>query len=179
MANPEFALSLLSDDDLPALASFSCGDTDLDDFVRDDAWRLQVENVAKTYLAIATESGEIVGYFTLLTDSVHLLTSEKKKLGLASDDHPIVPAVKIARLGIASERQGKGAGAFLVRCAFALTREVAELTGCRLLTVDAYPTALPFYKRLGFKANKSPSYRERENPSLRLDVFSGQELDWV
>ena len=34
MASPEFALSLLADDDLPALASFSCGDADLDDFVK-------------------------------------------------------------------------------------------------------------------------------------------------
>ena len=33
----------LSADDLSSLVQFSCGDADLDDFLKDDAWRLQQE----------------------------------------------------------------------------------------------------------------------------------------
>jgi GNAT superfamily N-acetyltransferase len=156
-----------------------CGDEDLDDFIRDDAWRLQSEHVAVTYVARDKVSGEVAGYCTLLNDAVRLLTRERKKLGLASDDHPIVPAVKIARLGVSIDRQGTGVGVLLVRSAYYAARRDDSTSGCRLLTVDAYPTALPFYEKLGFEPNKAPDYRDRENPSLRLDVFSRAVPDWI
>lgn len=179
MATRELALSLLDPADSSLLNGFSCGDEDLDGFLRDDAARLQVENVAKTYVSLDPSTGELVGYFSLLNDAIHLMTSEKRRLGLASTDHPIVPAIKIARLGVDERRKGGGVGRFLVRCAFAITREVAESTGCRLLTVDAYPNARSFYERLGFIPNRSPNYRDREHPSLRLDVFGRVAPEWL
>lgn len=178
MTTTELALALLEGSDVPSLNAFDCGDEDLNDFWVSDAWRLQVENVAKTYLAFDTRNEAVVGYFTLLSDSLHLLTRERRKLGLASDDHPIVPATKIARLGVDKNAQGLGAGRFLVRAAFAVSRDVAELTGCHLLTVDAYPAALPFYEKLGFSPNRSPNYRGKEHPSLRFDLFGPAAPDW-
>lgn len=172
-------LALLEQVSAESLAHFDCGESDLNDFLRNDAQRLQQENVARTYLAIAKDSGQLLGYCTLLSDSLHLLTRERKSLGLATEDHPIIPATKIARLGVSVEAQRTGAGKFMVKAAFAIAREVADLSGCRLLTVDAYPDALSFYEKLGFIRNRSPNYRGRENPSLRLDLFGRQMPDWL
>ena len=174
-----FELALLEPSDREMCRGFDCGDNDLNDFLATDALRLQEQNVARTYLALEPGSGRVAGYCTLLSDSLHLLTKERKNLGLASADHPIVPAMKIARLGVSLPDHGKGAGQFLVLAAFAISREVAELTGCRLLTVDSYPGALSFYEKLGFTRNRSPNYRERENPSLRLDLFATASPEWV
>jgi ribosomal protein S18 acetylase RimI-like enzyme len=164
---------------LPACRTFSCGDADLDSFLSDDSLRLQNEHVARTFLSVARTDGRILGYVTVLNDAVHLLTREKKKLGLASDDHPVVPALKIARLGVASEYARSGLGTALVRHAYFSAQRSDASGGCRLLTVDAYRQAVSFYERLGFQRNRSPEYRDRENPSLRLDVFAPELPDWI
>ena len=66
--------------DTETARGFSCGDDDLDDFLRTDAVRLQAQNVVRTYVALY--EGEIVGYVALLTDAVELKPSERKKLSL-------------------------------------------------------------------------------------------------
>ncbi len=169
----------LSAEELPLIESFSCGDEDLDAFLSDDAWRLQQERVATTYLAFPSDGSRLLGYATVLVDGVSLQTRERRRIGLESQDHPVVPALKIARLGVHQEAQGKGVGNFLVSTAFSVARALARSAGCRLLVVDAYSDALPFYEKLGFQPNRSPQYRDRENPSLRLDVFGEHDPDWL
>jgi len=41
--------------------------------------------------------------------------------------------------------------------------------GCRLVTVDAYPQAINFYKKLGFKPIKK---YKRRNAVMYLDILS-------
>lgn len=176
---PDFIIALLGEGAVSWLTDFSCGDEDLDGFLKDDAWRLQQQHVARTYLARDNQSGAVLGYMTLLNDAVRLLTRERKKLGLASDDHPIVPAIKIARLGVSLNARGRGIGVTLVRAAYSAVQRTDPSSGCRLLTVDAYPEAVAFYERLGFEANRSTEYRDRENPSLRFDVFATETPDWA
>ena len=96
----------LAREDVEAAVAFSCGDDDLDDFLRTDAMRLQDQSAVRTFLAIY--EGEIVGYIALLADAVTLKSSERKKLALSYDDHPIVPAVKVARLGVRTDHKGRG-----------------------------------------------------------------------
>ncbi len=161
------------------LGAFDCGDLDLNSFLVEDATRLERERVARTTLAVQPDSGEILGYVTVLNDAVRLLTRERKRLGLASQDHPVIPALKIARLGVAEGTTHRGIGTALVRDSYFAAQESAASGGCRLLTVDAYPTALPFYEKLGFEKNRSPEYQSRENPSLRFDVFSPKLPSWI
>jgi hypothetical protein len=53
---------------------------------------------------------------TLLADAVVLKTNERKRLKLLSDDHPVIPALNIARLGVASgvRERVRGIGQALV-----------------------------------------------------------------
>ena len=167
------------DTDQSALAAFECGDDDLNGFLRDDALRLQQRNTVTTYLALY--DGELVGYISLMVDAVVLETKERKGLRLNHADHPVLPALKIARLGTAKafrEATG-GLGTMLMRFAVAHGYEIADAAGCRLLTLDAYPDAISFYERLGFLRNKAKPYREREHPSMRFDLFAPDAPEWL
>ncbi len=55
----------------------------------------------------------------------------------------------------------------------------ADQVGCRLITLDAYPESIAFYERLGFARNRSKAYREREHPSMRLDLYAPIPPLWV
>ena len=179
MPDSKPVVARLSADDLPYFTAFSCGDDDLDDFLRSDAWRLQQQRVATSYLAFSADGREVLGYVTILADGINLQTRERKKLGLASQDHPVVPALKVARLAVAKQAQGLGVGVLLISTAFSAARRLANEAGCRVLVVDAYPAAVPFYEKLGFHPNRSQQYRDRENPSLRLDVFAPELPAWI
>jgi len=91
-----------------------------------------------------------------MVDAVVLETKERKALRLNDADHPVLPALKIARLATARvfREANVGLGTMLVRFAVARGYEIADAAGCRLLTLDAYPDAIAFYERL----NGSGSY---------------------
>jgi ribosomal protein S18 acetylase RimI-like enzyme len=172
-------IGLLSRDDAAATLGFSCGDGDLDDFLQTDAARLHSENIVRTYLA--QYEGELVGYVSLLVDAVVLETRERKKMALGAHDHPIVPALKVARLGVSESFREKtrGVGEALMRFAFLRALDLADHVGCRLLTVDAYPASVGFYERLGFVRNRAKEYAAKAHPSMRLDVFGPVWPGWV
>lgn len=188
-----FVISSLTDKD--DVSSFSCGDSDLEAdlnaFLRDDAWRLQEQQVTRVYLG--RYEGELVGYVAMLTDAVELKSPEKKKLGLAHDDARWIPAVKVGRLAVSASFRDRyrGGGEALMRFAVATTLAVAENVGCRLVTVDAYASAFDFYKKLGFVPNKvkpaqdvsdvaeaPPPVLGKETTSMRLDV-RGKLPEWA
>ncbi len=124
--------------DAADLERFECGDADLDEFIRADATRLSAEHIVQTYLARRASSGRrVLGYVAVLSDAVRLETRERKKLRLASSDHPIVPALKIARLAVANDFQRHGGiGTALVRFAYVTAAELAEIA------VDCSPSTL-------------------------------------
>jgi GNAT superfamily N-acetyltransferase len=166
-------------DDQESFGAFSCGDPDLDGFIRDDALRLQAQKLLRTYLATTHDDG-IVGYVTLLADAVKLQTRERKKLALRYTDHPIVPALKIARLACATHLQRRrGVGTALVRFSYFTGLGLAEHAGCRLLTLDAYPKSISFYEKLGFVRNRSKENGNPNHPSMRLDMFSPEPPSWL
>jgi ribosomal protein S18 acetylase RimI-like enzyme len=161
------------------LTTFTCGDDDLDDFIRSDAAALQRGNVVRTYLA--RYEGNVEGYVSLLTDAVVLETRERKKLALGSGAHPIVPALKVARLAVSASFRAmhRGLGEVMMRFALSKALDIADQVGCRVLTVDAYPASIAFYENLGFVRNRAKQYQGREHPSMRLDIFPPEAPSWA
>lgn len=178
-------ISSFGEESIGAFATFSCGDDDLDDFIRTDALRLQSLNVARSY--VAWYEGHARGYVTVMADAVVLKPNERKKLrdgagnALAFQDHPVVPALKIARLAVCEELRAeyRGIGEALVRFAFYTGLDMSEAVGCRLLTLDAYSDALGFYEKLGFVRNLDTTYENKPRPSMRLDLFSPTAPTWL
>ncbi len=138
------------------LASFSCREEDLAAFLRDDAARLHRERGARVYLV--THGIAVVGYIALSADVLILKTAEKKKLGFRNGD-PSMPAIKIGRLAVDERYEHLGIGTRMMRLAFDIANTASDSIGCRLLTVDAMPSALSYYEKLGFEENKAVARR--------------------
>lgn len=133
-------------------SSFDSGDADLNDFVQNDARRLERCDVTRVYIAAA--GAKAVGYLALLADTIVLKSNERKHLDLTRQDSKNVPAVKVGRLAVDLQFQRRGVGEALMRIAYQIAISTRRPLGCRLLTVDAYPASEEFYVKLGFIRNK-------------------------
>ena len=61
------------------------------------------------------------------------------------------PAIKVGRLAVDKKYAKSGVGSYLVKTMREYAFSISEQIGCRYVTVDAYPYACEFYKKLGFK----------------------------
>ena len=121
------------------LSNFECDSNDLTNFLKNDALKQQDMNLNLTQLVIC--DNEIVGFFSLLTDTLKLKTLEnnnlKKEIKLELDisENNEIPARNIL-LSILNLSKTK--------------------VGLRFVTVDAYATSLNFYvKKNNFSSRKS------------------------
>jgi len=151
-------IRLKADTDLSAF-SFCCGDDDLNEFLFDDSKSYLVAHLAMTYLFC--KENAIVAYFSLSNDILKHKQGffgsrsaykdfKKKKMGLTHNlyGHEL-PSMKIGRLAICKDFQRKGVGAQLLDF-IKSTIYKQRFAGCRLITVDAYNQAVPFYEKNQF-----------------------------
>jgi GNAT superfamily N-acetyltransferase len=59
-------------------------------------------------------------------------------------------------LAVVKQLRGKGLGTQLLRDAIERTLAIGQNVGCRCIVVDAYPTALDWYKKFGFIVVNDP-----------------------
>lgn len=149
-----FAFSKITDFSL--FSQFDCGNSDLNDFIRNDAERHHLELIAETYsFSAKLEDGNCIpiAFVSLSNDTIKRQHLSKAALETIPEAlrYPVLPAVKIGRLGVLKDFQGRDAGTALINLSKQLfTTE--NRTGCRFLTVDAYnvPAVLGFYRKNGF-----------------------------
>ena len=133
------------------LSYFDCGDEELNNFLKEDALKLQKSKLSLTKLIAC--NGKIVGYFSVLTDGIMIkkINNEKIKLDIKEqlDIHEkskLLPAVKIGRLAIDKEFIGKGLGTQILReILFNLKRISETKVGFRFVIVEGYAKAINFY----------------------------------
>ena len=143
------------------LSNFECDSNDLTNFLKNDALKKQDMNLNLTQLVIC--DNEIVGFFSLLTDTLKLKTLEnnnlKKEIKLELDisENNEIPAIKIGRLAIDKKYSKKGLGSHILRNILLSILNLSKTkVGLRFVTVDAYATALNFYvKKNNFSSRKS------------------------
>ena len=130
------------------LHSFRCSDSDLNEFLHDDALYYLQERLASTRLAY--HQGALVGYFALVNDSIFAdaITSED---GDGRFEARRYPAIKIAKLATHDEYTGRGIGTHMVAKAISIVVKLSRYTGCRIITVDSKPGRESFYGQFGFK----------------------------
>ena len=143
------------------LSNFECDSNDLTNFLKNDALKQQDMNLNLTELVIC--DNEIVGFFSLLTDTLKLKTLEnnnlKKEIKLELDisENNEIPAIKIGRLAIDKKYSKKGLGSHILRNILLSILNLSKTkVGLRFVTVDAYATSLNFYvKKNNFSSRKS------------------------
>ncbi|MDA1050847.1 MAG: GNAT family N-acetyltransferase [Planctomycetota bacterium] len=137
---------LRPEDDRTAFAS---GNVDLDRFFQNYAGQNQFRHyVGTTYVAV--EQLELLGYVTVAATSI-VVEDLPDRLRKRLPKYPL-PALRIARLGVAKSAQGQGVGKRLLRAAFHIAHEMSKLAGCCGVLVDAKPEAVAFYEQFGFES---------------------------
>ena len=133
------------------LSEFESDSKDLNDFLKNNALKLQKDKLNLTKLITCDE--RIIGYVTLLTDSIPLnnIRDDKVKndikiqLSITSKKKGL-PAIKIARLAIDKRYSGQGLGSDILMNILFNIKNIAETSvGLRFVTVDGYAKAYNFY----------------------------------
>lgn len=130
-------------------AGFDCGEPALNDFLLRQAGQLERRGFGKTYVALAADGIQVVGFVTLSAGHVE---SQKYSAHLKLPRYP-APTLRIARLAVDRRQQGQGTGQHLMSFALQLALEFSQQVGLHAVVVDAKnDSAKAFYEALGFMA---------------------------
>ena len=134
-----------------SLDGFDCGDEPLNSYLQKHAWNNQRKSsIGVTYVAVEEIAPRtVIGYFTLATASVprDALPSRAVR-GLPPYD---LPMLLLARLAVDRRFRSRGLGQALLVEALRIAVSVSEQAGCRCVIVDAYPSAMAWYEKYGFR----------------------------
>lgn len=142
-----FKLVAIKDVPKAKLKKFDCGTEVLNEFLSRYSFKNDILGIGKTFVAF-NENEDVIGYFTLATAQV-LFEDIPDNYRAKLPRYPI-PALKIARLAVGKNLQGKGIGKWLLTQAFIKIIHVAEITGLYFIIVDAKETSKSFYEHYGF-----------------------------
>jgi len=130
---------------------FDCGRQELNDWLRQVARQHQEKGLSRTFVATLDEApNSICGYYALTLaelENRNLPEAWRKKLPRR------IPGVKLGRLAVDKEFQGKGLGELLLVDALTRAQRIYQEAGGIGLFVDAIDEqAAGYYKRFGFEA---------------------------
>lgn len=155
---------------------FTCGSKPLDDFLTtNEVERFEREGLGRTFLVFL--DGEVIAYYTLSNDSlrVEYVTHVKSMSKVQELRVNPIPAVKIGRLAVAREWQGRGVGRNLIAMIAAQALMQGQKSGVRLLILEAKKESISFYEKCGFVLTKETRReRNKKNRTMFLDL---QALD--
>lgn len=133
------------------IAEFCCGETVLDQWLKQRGLKNQAQGAARTFVVCKEESHQVVGFYSLATGSVNHTEATG---GLRRNMPDPIPVIILARLAIDCAYHGQGLGADLLHDALLRSYRVAENVGVRALMVHALTdSAKRFYLHHGFKAS--------------------------
>ena len=138
------------DPDLHDRAGFSCGISELDDYLRRFAVQDRRKGISTVYVLVDTgKPSLILGFYTLSAaqvDSAELSDADRKKL----PRYPI-PCFRLGRLACRTDHRGRGLGKLLIGCAVERCLQARKQVAAFALIVDAKsPEAKAFYEHYGF-----------------------------
>lgn len=142
-----FKLVTIKDVPKAKLKKFDCGTEVLNEFLSRYSFKNDILGIGKTFVAF-NKNEDVIGYFTLAAAQV-LFEDIPDNYRAKLPRYPI-PALRIARLAVGKNLQGKGIGKWLLTQAFIKIIHVAEITGLYFIIVDAKETSKSFYEHYGF-----------------------------
>ncbi len=153
------------------LKPFDCGNSDLNDFLLNDAKAYARHLLAVTYLL--EDDKELLAFFSVSNDRISINESDKatwrkiKKEFPHSKHRSDYPAVKIGRLGVNTNHQNEHLGRLIIN--FVKDTFITNnRTGCAFITVDALKEAIPFYQKNGFKFLKPSEADKTEKDTVSM-----------
>jgi len=153
------------------LSTFDCGDADLNDFIKNDAFVYLNKKLATTILFFYEE--KIIGFVSIAADSLKLNLDEKQTYDIHQKKLEDIPAVKLARLAVNKTFQKQGIGTNILKWTIGYTLECSDKVAIRFITVDAYNDKVNFYQRFNFLVNLNRHYiKKTHHISMRYDLLN-------
>lgn len=158
------------------LEGFDCGDTDLNNFLVEDAKNFLNKRIATSYVLV--DEDRIVAYFCLLNDKISRqdVTNSQWKMikGGFSERKQFssYPAIKIGRFAVSLAYKGRNIGTDLMNLLKGMLNDSPNFSAFRYITVDAYLSAIEFYKKNDFKVLSEKVVNEH----TKLMFFDMMEL---
>jgi len=129
--------------------SFDCGEEALNRYFKTQATQDIRRRIANCFVAVESPGKVVAGFYTIAAAGipiVELPPEESKRL----PRYPTLPAVRIGRLAVNREFQGRGLGATLLMDA--MRRSMKLPPAVYAVLVDAKnDRAVAFYQRYGFR----------------------------
>ena len=164
-------IELISEKHKSLLETFKTDNTELRQFLIDDAISNQEMGISYTYLWFYKKNNELVAYITLLADAIRVHGTRLGRSFLDKGvDYKTLPAMKIGKLCVHKAYRGCGIGTLTTD--FAMKKLLAinenECIGCRFLIADAKKDAVHFYKKMHFEILKE---REKGTMPMYYDMI--------
>lgn len=146
-------MELLRLTDKMDFSAFDCGDNDLNAFLLDDAFHFQQKHIANTFVLI--DKNIVAAYFCLLNDKICRIEITNSRWKIIRDSFPdgkkfrSYPSIKIGRLAVSEDYKGQHLGTKVMNV-INIVSSKSNPSAFRFLTVDAYLSAINFYKKCGF-----------------------------
>jgi len=170
---------ILSNDNTARLSLGNESYTPLKIFLKKTAFDFHQYEIAKTYVLIdqASSSSRVWGYITLMNSEILLNEGQRPQESAATSKYEAFPAVKIARLAVDKDLQGKGLGTrFLDWCINHVKLAIMPHVGCRFVVVDAKRESIAFYEKSGFVLLDTESNRSDDHPLMLFDLYKSNAL---
>ncbi len=153
------------------LSKFDCGDEDLNEFIKNDAFVYQEKKLTTTILFFYEEN--LIGFLSIAADSLKLNLDEKESYNLHQKKLEDVPSIKFARLAVDKNYQKQGIGSNILKWGMGYTLDCSDKVAVMFITVDAYPNKTDFYQRFNFMVNQNKHYIKKSNHiSMRYDLLN-------
>lgn len=132
-----------------SLSEFTCGNGDLDEFIWEQAREYSHRQLGETWLLCGDD--ELLAYYTLAPASVNneeYTGDESSEMENLEDFHLPVPALHLARLGVADAYQGSSIGGELID--YIIIWAENQAVPFWMIEVVSKEESIEFYKRLNF-----------------------------
>ena len=126
------------------LKGFDCGSEELNTFLKCFAHQNDKSRMGRTFVLM--DNSVPAGFVTLCSGSIDFNELPKN---IKLPRYPI-PAIRIARLGVDKNYQGKGCGKELLSYSLEKIAFLANFIGVKFVVVDAKDSARLFYEHFGF-----------------------------
>ena len=126
-------------------SGFSCGASELDEWIAKYAWQNQAANSATTY--VMTENSRVIGYYAITMSAYDRAMAPRT---LSKGMPKQIPCILLARLAVDKRYQGEGWGVDLLRDALLRSVGLSESIGAAAVLIHCRDDAArDFYMRNG------------------------------
>ncbi|MEK3879781.1 N-acetyltransferase [Paenibacillus sp. FSL M7-0420] len=151
MSDSVLVCEIINSSHQSVIESFDCGKVLVNNFLKEEALKLNDVNLVKTRLYF-DEDHNFIGFFSLFNESVSVMKSKRTQQQWIDieDQKNIFPAIRLHFLGVNQKYQKIGLGEYLLFEAIYAAKDISEISGCTFVTLETEDDCYQFYENRDF-----------------------------